>query len=157
MTLKTECESLSVFEQIKPGLEQGIAHARGELNLRTTMLPLPPPPASPKRVAALRRKLRVSQSVFAATLNVSPTLVQSWEQGSRRPGRGALRLLEIIEKRAQLVGELFAEPRSRPGRNAAAKAPALARTARSLDSDRLYPPENCDGKVRDGDPFVWDG
>jgi putative transcriptional regulator len=119
---KTDHESLSVFEQLKLGLMQGLAQARGELNLRTTALPLPPPAASPKRVAALRRKLKMSQSVFAATLNVSPKLVQSWEQGSRRPGRGDLRLLEILEKRPQLVAELFDSQQNGPRRDAAAKS-----------------------------------
>lgn len=67
-------------------MEQSIAYSRGEVSLRTTTLPLPPPPASPRRVAALRRRLKISQSVFAAALNVSPKLVQSWEEGLRRPG-----------------------------------------------------------------------
>ena len=105
---KRDYEKLSFFEQIKLGLEQSIAYSRGELSLRTTTLPLPPPPASPRRVAALRRKLRMSQSVFAAALNVSPKLVQSWEQGLRRPSRGDLRLIQILEKRPQLISEMFA-------------------------------------------------
>jgi putative transcriptional regulator len=111
-------ETASFFDRVKKGLDDSIAYSRGQLSLRTTALPLPPPPASPRRVAALRRKLKMSQSVFAATLNVSPKLVQSWEQGSRRPGRGDLRLLQIIEQRPQLVGELFAigRPGTRPAR-----------------------------------------
>jgi putative transcriptional regulator len=122
MTRKTDYEKLTVFEQIKLGLEQGVAQARGELNLRTTALPLPPPPASPQRVAKLRRRLKMSQSVFAAALNVSPKLVQSWEQGSRRPGRGDLRLIQLIEKRPQLIGELIFTP--------SANAPATPTRAR---------------------------
>ena len=82
---ETDYEKLSVFEQIRRGLLDSIAHSRGELTLRTTQLPAPPPAASPARVAALRRRLKMSQSVFAAALNVSPRLVQSWEQGLRTP------------------------------------------------------------------------
>jgi len=100
-------EELSVFQQIMQGLEDGIAHSRGQLSLRTTTLPAPPPPASARRVAALRRKLGMSQSVFAATLNVSPKLVQSWEQGLRRPLRGDLRLIQILEKDPGIVRALF--------------------------------------------------
>ena len=114
MPRKIDYEKLSFFEQVKLGLEQSIAYSRGELNLRTTTLPLPPPPASPRRVAALRRRLGMSQSIFAAALNVSAKLVQSWEQGSRRPGRGDLRLIQILEKRPQLIGELFARTAAAP-------------------------------------------
>jgi putative transcriptional regulator len=130
MHRKADYENLSFFEQVKLGLEQSIAHSRGELSLRTTTLPLPPPPASPRRVAALRRRLKMSQSVFAAALNVSPKLVQSWEQGIGRPSRGDLRLIQIIEKQPQLIDELLAplkatEPASRP------RAPKNARTRRT--------------------------
>ena len=97
----THPEKASFFQRIKKGLEDSIAYSRGQLSLRTTTLPLPPPPASPGRVAALRRKLKMSQSVFAAALNVSPKLVQAWEQGLRRPSRGELRLIQLIEIRPQ--------------------------------------------------------
>jgi len=106
-------EHLSVFEQIKQGLEESIAHSRGELSLKTTELPVPPPPASPKGIVSLRRKLKMSQSVFAATLNVSPKLVQSWEQGLRKPARGDLRLIQIIAQQPRIVEELLALAGSR--------------------------------------------
>lgn len=120
-------EKASFFDRIKKGLEDSIAHSRGELNLRTTTLPLPPPPASPQRVAALRRRLKMSQSVFAATLNVSPKLVQSWEQGSRRPSRGDLRLLQILDQRPHAVSEVIAAAGSTryPQRAAATKTSRL--------------------------------
>jgi putative transcriptional regulator len=98
-------ETASFYERLKQGLEESIAHSRGELTLRTTTLPAPPPDATPRRVLRLRRKLRMSQSVFAALLNVSPKLVQSWEQGLRKPDRAALRLLQIIEKHPDILGD----------------------------------------------------
>jgi putative transcriptional regulator len=104
---QSDDENITVFEQIKRGLQQSISQARGDLTLRTTALPAPPPAASPRRVLKLRKKLGMSQSLFAATLNVSPKLVQSWEQGLRKPDRGALRLLQLIEARPDLVAEFF--------------------------------------------------
>ena len=120
----SDSENASLFERLQKGLLDSIAHSRGELSLRTTSLPMPPPPASPRRVAALRRKLKMSQSVFAAALNVSPKLVQSWEQGLRRPGRGDLRLIQIIESRPQILGELFADPAPAPPRRSRRKSVA---------------------------------
>ena len=36
---------------------------------------------SPKQIKQIRDKVRVSQGVFAALLNVNPSTVQKWEQG----------------------------------------------------------------------------
>jgi putative transcriptional regulator len=113
-------ETATFFQRLKKGLEDSIAHSRGELTLRTTELPAPPPAASPARVAALRRRLKMSQSVFAAVLNVSPRLVQSWEQGLRTPDRGDLRLIQIIEQDPGLLARLF-PPAARTNRRRAGR------------------------------------
>src|SRR5207249_4344767 len=115
MSQENDYESMSVAEQIRTGLQQSIAQSKGQLNLRTTTLPARPPAATPGRVRKLRRKLGMSQSVFAAMLNVSPKLVQSWEQGLRKPDRSDLRLLQIIEAQPAIVNNLFGSPvRSAP-------------------------------------------
>ncbi len=100
-------EKMSVFEQVMDGLEEGLAHARGEITLKTTTLPAPPPPAGRDNVIALRKKLKMSQSVFAAALNVSTKLVQSWEQGVRKPDHGELRLIELLTKEPAIVSKLI--------------------------------------------------
>ena len=66
---------------------------------------------------ALWKKLKMSQSVFAAALNVSTKLVQSWEQGVRMPSRGELRLIEILTRQPELVSSLILNgaPPPRPG------------------------------------------
>mgnify|MGYP001124062743 CR=1 FL=1 len=46
-----------------------------------------------------REDLGVSQAVFADMLGVSASLVQSWEQGFRKPSRMACRLLDEISAR----------------------------------------------------------
>jgi putative transcriptional regulator len=94
---QSEFESLSVFEQLKKGLEQGLAHAKGDLTLRTTTLPAPAPPISKSRVAAIRARMGMSQSVFASYLNVPTKTLQSWEQGQRRPKAGEARLLQLFD------------------------------------------------------------
>jgi putative transcriptional regulator len=88
-------------------MEQSIAHSRGELTLQTTTRPLPPAPMGRGKIIALRKKLKMSQSIFAAALNVSTKLVQSWEQGIRKPDRGDLRLIEILSKQPELVSGLI--------------------------------------------------
>jgi putative transcriptional regulator len=112
---------MSVFEQIKTGLEDCLAHAKGELTLVTVRVPAPPPKSNPKRIAALRRNLRMSQSVFAATLNVSKKTVQSWEQGLREPNEASLRLLQIIGTQPSVVEALFSARPTSSGKNGRTK------------------------------------
>jgi putative transcriptional regulator len=99
-------KNVSFFQRLEKGLKDSIAYSRGELNLKTTRLPAPPLPASRQRVRTIRHRLRMSQSVFAAALNVSPKLVQSWEQGRRIPHGSDLRLLEIVAKKPQILRQL---------------------------------------------------
>ena len=102
-------EPISVFDQIKTGLEESLAHAKGELTLATIRVPAPPPKVDAKKIASLRQNLHMSQTVFAATLNVSPRTVQSWEQGLRVPNEASLRLIQIIASNPIVVENLFSD------------------------------------------------
>jgi len=98
---------VSVFGQIKAGLEDSIAYSRGTLSLATTALPPPPPNLTGKQIADLRKRLKMSQAFFAAVLNVSAKAVQSWEQGVRRPSDAALRMLQVIDERPSILEALI--------------------------------------------------
>jgi putative transcriptional regulator len=54
---------------------------------------------SARQIRDLRNRVRVSQGVFAALLNVNPSTVQKWEQGKVKPQNAALRLLNIIDSK----------------------------------------------------------
>ena len=99
----TDSEKASFFDRLRKGMEESIAYSRGQLNLKTMELPVPPPNLTAGDIAAVRRRLRMSQAVFAATLNVSAKTVQSWEQGIREPADAALRMLQVISERPQIV------------------------------------------------------
>lgn len=49
-----------------------------------------------EHIKAIREKAQVSQSVFAAYLNTSPSTVKSWEQGNKSPRGAALKLLNLV-------------------------------------------------------------
>lgn len=100
----------SIFDQLVEGLEASIAYSKGEMPLRATTLPPPPPEPTPKRIAALRKRHRMSQSVFAATLNVSTKTVQAWERGARRPNQASARLLQVIEHAPEAFFAAMAQP-----------------------------------------------
>lgn len=96
----------SLFDRLRTGLKEGIAFAKGDLSLRTTVVPDSPPPMTAKDVMTLRGQMNVSQGVLAKLLNVSAKTVQSWEQGSRSPSQASLRLLQILKCRPDVVAEV---------------------------------------------------
>ena len=54
-------------------------------------------PLTPSEIQQLRKRAKVSQAVFAAYLNTSPSTVQKWEIGEKTPSGMALKLLNLIE------------------------------------------------------------
>jgi DNA-binding transcriptional regulator YiaG len=85
------------------GFKQALEHAEGKRELRTTTLPKKPAEMRPEDVVRLREKMNVSQGVMAAALNVSVSTVQSWEQGLKKPGGAALKLMAIAEQQPKIL------------------------------------------------------
>ncbi len=56
-------------------------------------------PYTPRAIARLRRKLKLSQAALAKFINTSVYAVQKWEQGAKRPSGPALKLLHIIDEK----------------------------------------------------------
>ncbi len=54
---------------------------------------------TPKKIRALRTREKASQTVFAAYLNVTPSLVSKWERGEKHPRGTSLKLLTLVEKK----------------------------------------------------------
>ena len=82
-------------------------HLKGsrKLTLRTKTMPLPPRVRrfTPAQVRAIRKRLNVSQPVFAALLNIPPVTAISWERGRRQPTGAALRLLDIARRHPEVL------------------------------------------------------
>ena len=98
------------IENLKSGLEQAIAQARGEITLetRTVRLPDPPRPMTSRQLTALRKKkLHMSQGVFARLINAAPQTVHAWEQGRSRPSGCALRFLRLLDQQPELAGQML--------------------------------------------------
>lgn len=101
----------SIGEQVLDGLREAIAFERGDVDASVHRVAFtareaeaaPAPAYTRERIAALRDRLHLSQTVFAQALNVSPETVRAWEQGKREPEGAALRLLQITEENPQVV------------------------------------------------------
>jgi putative transcriptional regulator len=75
------------FESIKAGLEDAIAHSKGEKSDVRLFVP------KPVDVKAVREKTGLSQTRFAATFGISVHTLRHWEHGDRAPRGPALVLL----------------------------------------------------------------
>ena len=53
---------------------------------------------SADEVIRIRTRMHVSQNLFARYLNTSPSTVQKWETGAKKPGAIAAKLLRVLEK-----------------------------------------------------------
>lgn len=51
---------------------------------------------TPTQIKRLRSRFKASQAVFAAYLNTSPSTVQKWEQGQKKPNGPSLKLLNLV-------------------------------------------------------------
>ena len=58
---------------------------------------------TPEQIKQIRQKTKLSQSVFAKLLNVSPSSVRQWEQGKRKPTGSTKVLLELLDKSPQIL------------------------------------------------------
>ena len=76
---------------------EAIAIAKGEAAPARAF----PPPAID--VAAIRKKLGLSQQKFAARFGLSAALVRDWEQKRRNPDQAARTLLTVIASNPEAV------------------------------------------------------
>lgn len=54
---------------------------------------------TPDKIIFIRKKNRLSQAALASVFNISPSTVQKWEQGNKKPTGASRKLLDIIERK----------------------------------------------------------
>mgnify|MGYP003414647829 FL=1 len=91
----------TAFESIKQGLQEAIAHAKGDARGVRVHLPR----TIDIDVKAVRVKVGMTQERFAARFGFSMATLRHWERGDRTPRGPALVLLKVIERNPQAVIE----------------------------------------------------
>jgi len=124
-----------IGKQIIAALEEALVDARGDptgIRKRIVMVPVE------VDVKAIRRRLKMTQRVFAERFGFSLGTVQNWERGHRRPEGAARALLKVIDKRPDAVLEaLSADDDGRGARRVASRRAAAAGMVRARrKSDR---------------------
>ena len=85
------------LDDLVSSMREGADHAAGKITARTHQLKARSKSMSEKEIAAIRKKLNVSQAVFADLLNVPKSTAAAWERGLRSPSGAAVRLLQIAK------------------------------------------------------------
>jgi putative transcriptional regulator len=85
------------FDSISRGLNEAIAHAKGE---KVTVKLYKPEAVD---VSALRRNMGMTQEQFAARFGFSVATLRHWERGDRSPQGAALVLLNVIKRAPEAV------------------------------------------------------
>jgi putative transcriptional regulator len=89
---------LDAVHQTAKGLrEAGVMDATTMREFDAMCLP-PVKILSAAQIKRLRIRNKASQAVFAAYLNTSPSTVQKWEQGQKKPNGPSLKLLNLVEQ-----------------------------------------------------------
>jgi putative transcriptional regulator len=85
------------FESIKQGLQEAIEHAKGK-PVKATVHRL-----NSIDVKAIREKVSMTQTEFAASFGISLGTLRHWERGDRKPHGPALALLNVVAKEPKAV------------------------------------------------------
>lgn len=91
-----ENEILEALGEFTDALKKGEVAKR--FTCRQIKLDLKPTPYSPELVKTTRKLLKVSQTLFARFLGISPNTVRSWEQGINTPSPMACRFMDEIRR-----------------------------------------------------------
>jgi putative transcriptional regulator len=101
----------TIEQELIDGLNEVLLHKRGKKKLKghTRELTPPAPEWKAKQIKNFREKtLHMSQTEFAALLNVKPPTVRAWEQGHNIPSGAAARLIEALKLDPTLVEKITA-------------------------------------------------
>ena len=97
------------FNLLIDSLKEAKAHAKGEkTGVRVTNWEIIPVNSfTAKDVKRIRKKVGISQPMFAELLGVSVKTVRSWEQDLATPSGAASRMLEALDKSCSETLKLY--------------------------------------------------
>ena len=104
---------VAALTEFADDLEAGVS-IESKYAIRQVRAVRPPGLHSPADIRGLRQVIGTSQDLFAQILAVSPTTVQAWEDGTRKPSALARRLLDEIRRAPDHFRALVADDPVRP-------------------------------------------
>jgi putative transcriptional regulator len=100
MEMKKEIEEKFDVDRLVASMEKAVSHLKHgtKTGIRRYSIPSPPKTISSSEIKDIRRKLDVTQPVFAHLIGVSISTAKSWETGRRVPNATARKLLHVASK-----------------------------------------------------------
>ena len=93
---------MSLFEEIKAGLNEAIEYEKGNLKANSRTLTITPiEEFTASEIKDIRKNTGMIQALFAKYLGVSLKTVEAWEAGRNQPNGTACRMLSITKKDPQ--------------------------------------------------------
>ena len=93
---------MSVFDEIKIGLNEAIEYEKGNLKANTRTLSITPiEEFTSNEIKDIRKNAGMTQMLFAKFLGVSLKTVEAWEAGRNHPNGTACRLLSLTKRDPQ--------------------------------------------------------
>ena len=93
---------MSVFDEIKMGLNEAIEYEKGNLKANTRTLSITPiEEFTANEIKDIRKNAGMTQILFAKFLGVSLKTVEAWEAGRNHPNGTAYRILSLTKRDPQ--------------------------------------------------------
>lgn len=97
----------NLFDEMIQGVEEMAAHREGKITLRQVKVDEKPAPAvTAQEIVALRKKMRMSQRVFAMRIRTSTETLRNWEQNKSKPNAQAALLIKLVERYPDMTDRL---------------------------------------------------
>jgi putative transcriptional regulator len=95
---------MRVADSILKGLEEAIDYQNGVGKARRMKVSVSPLPCyKAESIKEIRSKIGLSQASFSSVLGVSKKTIEAWEAGKCIPQGPAQRMLELIDKKPNIV------------------------------------------------------
>lgn len=89
---------MSLFDEIKTGLNEAIEYEKGNLKAKSTTITIEPVGVyTSVEIKAIRNSTGLTQKLFAKYMGVSAKTVEAWEAGRNHPDGAACRLLYLTK------------------------------------------------------------
>ena len=92
-----------LFNELEGNLKEAVDVARGKVTPETAYVVV-----TPSTIKAIRRKVNMSQAMFARSYHLSLDTLKGWEQGKRSPDAAASNYLRLIQADPEFVRRTIA-------------------------------------------------
>lgn len=97
----------NLFDEMMQGVDEMAAHREGKITLRQVEVDeKPAPTVTAEEIVALRKKMHMSQRVFAMRIRTSTETLRNWEQDKSKPNAQAALLIRLVERYPDMTERL---------------------------------------------------